>query len=58
MSAALLSIDHVSKRFIKRPSLGERIAGLLGAGAGTEIVRAVSDVSLSIKKGEVVGPRR
>ncbi|WP_210492686.1 ABC transporter ATP-binding protein [Microvirga antarctica] len=55
MSAALLDIDHVSKRFVKRPSLGERIAGILGAGRATEIVRAVSDVSLSIRKGEVVG---
>jgi peptide/nickel transport system ATP-binding protein len=55
MSADLLDIDHVSKRFIKRPSIGERIAGLLGAGGATEIVRAVSDVSLSIRKGEVVG---
>jgi oligopeptide/dipeptide ABC transporter ATP-binding protein len=55
MSAALLDIDHVSKRFIKRPSIGERIAGVLGAGRATEIVRAVTDVSLTVRKGEVVG---
>lgn len=55
MSAALLDVDHVSKRFIKQPSLGERIAGVLGAGSKTEIVRAVSDVSLSVGKGEVLG---
>ncbi|QFU15140.1 ABC transporter ATP-binding protein [Microvirga thermotolerans] len=55
MSAALLDVDHVSKRFVKQPSLGERIAGALGAGRGTEVVRAVSDVSLSVRKGEVVG---
>jgi peptide/nickel transport system ATP-binding protein len=55
MSAALLDIDHVSKRFVKRPSLGERIAGLIGAGRTTEVVRAVSDVSLKIRKGEVIG---
>jgi peptide/nickel transport system ATP-binding protein len=55
MSAAFLDIDHVSKRFVKQPSLGERIAGLLGAGRKTEIVRAVSDVSLSVRKGEVIG---
>jgi oligopeptide/dipeptide ABC transporter ATP-binding protein len=55
MSAALLAIDHVSKRFIKRPSLGERIAGLVGAGSRTETVRAVSDVSLTVRKGEVLG---
>ncbi|MBZ6075811.1 ABC transporter ATP-binding protein [Microvirga puerhi] len=55
MSAALLDIDHVSKRFVKQPSLGERIAGVLGAGSKAEIVRAVTDVSLSVRKGEVVG---
>jgi oligopeptide/dipeptide ABC transporter ATP-binding protein len=55
MPAALLDIDHVSKRFVKRPSLGERIAGLVGAGRQTEIVRAVSDVSLDVRKGEVMG---
>jgi ABC-type oligopeptide transport system ATPase subunit len=55
MPAALLDIDHVSKRFVKLPSLGERIAGMLGAGAKAETVRAVTDVSLSVAKGEVVG---
>jgi oligopeptide/dipeptide ABC transporter ATP-binding protein len=55
MSAALLDIDHVSKRFVKQASLGERIAGLLRAGRKAEIVRAVTDVSLSVRKGEVVG---
>jgi oligopeptide/dipeptide ABC transporter ATP-binding protein len=55
MPSALLDIDHVSKRFVKRPNLGERIAGLLGAGQKSEIVRAVTDVSLTVAKGEVVG---
>ncbi|MDF2688569.1 MAG: transporter ATP-binding protein, partial [Microvirga sp.] len=55
MPAALLDIDHVSKRFVKRPNLGERIAGLVGAGRSVEIVRAVTDVSLSVGKGEVMG---
>ena len=55
MSAALLDIDHVSKRFVKRPSLGERVARLFGSGSRTEIVRAVTDVSLTVRKGEVVG---
>lgn len=55
MSSALLEIDDLSKRFIKRPSLGERIAGLLGAGRKAEIVRAVTNVSLSVRKGEVIG---
>ncbi|MCB8819010.1 ABC transporter ATP-binding protein [Microvirga rosea] len=55
MSAALLDVDHVSKRFVKQKSLGERIASVLGAGRKSEIVRAVSDVSLSVHKGEVIG---
>jgi peptide/nickel transport system ATP-binding protein len=55
MPAAILDIDHVSKRFVKRPNLGDRIAGLLGGGQPVETVRAVTDVSLSVRKGEVVG---
>ena len=55
MPAALLDIDHVSKRFVKQPNFGERIAGLLGAGQKAETVRAVTDVSLTVAKGEVVG---
>ena len=55
MPAALLDIDHVSKRFIRYPQLGERIAALFGAGQTKEVVRAVTDVSLSVSKGEVVG---
>ena len=55
MPAAFLDIDHVSKRFVKQLNLGERIAGLLSAGPKAETVRAVTDVSLSVAKGEVVG---
>lgn len=55
MPTALLDVDHVSKRFVKRPNIGERIAGLLGAGQRIETVRAVTDVSLSVAKGEVIG---
>jgi peptide/nickel transport system ATP-binding protein len=55
MSAALLDVDRVSKRFVKRPSLGDRIAGVFGAGRGIEVVRAVNDVSLTVSKGEVLG---
>ena len=55
MPAALLDIEHVSKRFVKHLNLGERIAGLLGAGPKAETVRAVTNVSLTVAKGEVVG---
>ena len=51
----LLDIDGVSKRFVKQTTLGERIAKALGAGGPPEIVRAVSDVSLTVGRGEVVG---
>ncbi|WP_349368607.1 ABC transporter ATP-binding protein [Salinarimonas sp.] len=51
----LLDIDGVSKRFVKQTTLGERIARTLGAGGPPEIVRAVTDVSLTVSRGEVVG---
>ncbi|WP_029030798.1 ABC transporter ATP-binding protein [Salinarimonas rosea] len=51
----LLDIDGVSKRFVKQTTLGERIARALGAGGAPEIVRAVTDVSLTVSRGEVVG---
>ncbi|GGK42324.1 ABC transporter ATP-binding protein [Salinarimonas ramus] len=40
---------------MKETTLGERIARAMGAGGPPEVVRAVSEVSLSIAKGEVVG---
>jgi peptide/nickel transport system ATP-binding protein len=52
---ALLSLDSVSMRFERRPSLSERIVGALAGGAKTEIVRAVDGVSLDLGRGEVVG---
>ena len=51
----LLSLEGVSKRFIRRPSLSERIVGAVAGGTRTEIVRAVDDVSLSLGQGEVLG---
>lgn len=47
---ALLTIDHVSKRFTRKPSLIEKV---LGKKAVT--VHAVSDVSLDVARGEVLG---
>lgn len=55
MLADLLDISHVSKRFVKHADLGDRIAGFFGSGHHDEIVHAVSDVTLSVRKGEVVG---
>ncbi len=51
----MLDIQQVSKRFVKGLNLGERIANLLGGDASATTVRAVTDVSLPVAKGEVVG---
>jgi len=55
MPEALLTLEHVTKRFTKQPSLGEKLAGYLTGGAKPEVVRAVTDVSLTVEKGEVIG---
>jgi len=50
MSEALLSVDGLSKTYVSRPS---PVARLLGAKPVQ--VRAVADVSLGIKRGEILG---
>jgi oligopeptide/dipeptide ABC transporter ATP-binding protein len=55
MSAPLLELDAVSKRFRRHISLGERIATKLGAAVETREVRAVESVSLAIRRGETLG---
>lgn len=52
---ALMEVQGISKRFIKRLDLAERIAQRLGANVHEEVVHAVDDVSFSIQPGEVVG---
>jgi peptide/nickel transport system ATP-binding protein len=51
----LLVAEHVSKRFSPRLSLGDRIAGALGAKVERRAVQAVSDVSISVRQGETLG---
>ncbi|MGQ0663653.1 MAG: ABC transporter ATP-binding protein [Pseudomonadota bacterium] len=53
--SALVELDDVFKRFARRITLGERIAGALGAAIETRAVRAVDGVSLSIARGETLG---
>ncbi|MCX7232010.1 MAG: dipeptide/oligopeptide/nickel ABC transporter ATP-binding protein, partial [Burkholderiales bacterium] len=53
--ADLLQIMGVSKRFVKPVSLAESLAGLLGGTTSLQTVLAVTDVALSIPKGEVLG---
>lgn len=53
--ADLLQVLGVSKRFVKPVSLAERLAALLGGATSHHTVRAVTDVALTIPKGEVLG---
>jgi peptide/nickel transport system ATP-binding protein len=51
----ILRLDHVSKRFTRPESLGERLARLFGAAGPPRVVRAVTDVSLEVAPREVLG---
>ena len=54
-SPPLLELRGASKRFVKTLDTAARLAKLLGASAREEIVRAVDQVDLSVRSGEVVG---
>ena len=51
----IVTIDNVSKRFVKSLDLAGRIAQRFGANIREEVVYAVDGVSLKIQDGEVVG---
>ena len=51
----ILEMQSVSKRFVKPLDIAAKIGNLLGAGMQEEIVHAVDNVNLSIRRGEVVG---
>jgi len=53
--SAILSADHVTRRFSPRITLGDRIAGFLGAKVDRRSVHAVTDVSLAVRQGETLG---
>ena len=55
MTAPLVELAGVSRRFVRRRDLAARIAGLVGAGGAEEVVHAVDRVDLAIEPGEVVG---
>ncbi len=55
MSTPILTLDGVSKRFVKPLDAAERVANLFGAGLKTQVVRAVDDVHLAVQPGEVIG---
>ena len=52
---ALIEAREVSKRFVPRLSLGEKLAVRLGQPLETRTVHAVDGVTLDIRKGEVLG---
>jgi peptide/nickel transport system ATP-binding protein len=52
---AFLSVEHVSKRFAPQLSMGDRIAARLGGAVEARAVQAVSEVSLTIRRGEALG---
>ncbi|MEH6787977.1 MAG: oligopeptide/dipeptide ABC transporter ATP-binding protein [Paracoccus sp. (in: a-proteobacteria)] len=51
----ILTIDNVSKRFTKHLDIAERTARKLGAKIAPVTVHAVDNVSLDIRRGEVLG---
>ena len=51
----LISVENVSQRFAPHLSIGDRIAARFGSAIETRTVHAVDDVSLIIRKGEVLG---
>ena len=53
--SVFLNIDNVSRLFGPNLTMGEKIAARLGAQVETRSVRAVSDVSLAVTKGETLG---
>lgn len=55
MTAPLLEVNRVSRRFVKELDIAEKTARLLGAQVEAMTVHAVDGVDLSIAKGEVVG---
>lgn len=55
MTDPILEITNVSKRFTRMPSLAERLVGKVLGGGKPVTVHALSDVSLSVMRGEVLG---
>jgi peptide/nickel transport system ATP-binding protein len=55
MSAPVIAIEHVSKRFVRQPGLAERAAGFFTGSARAATVQALDDVTFAIAEREVVG---
>ncbi|SEN43633.1 peptide/nickel transport system ATP-binding protein [Pseudorhodobacter antarcticus] len=55
MTNPILRIENVSKRFTRMPGLAERLVGRLTGGGKPVVVHALTDVSLEVAQGEVLG---
>jgi peptide/nickel transport system ATP-binding protein len=55
MTAPLVELRGISKRFVQRLDVAAKIANLIGARLREQIVRAVDGVDLEVAEGEVVG---
>ncbi len=55
MTAPILELRGISKRFVKTLDLSEKLARSLGANLREEVVQAVDKVNLSVAEGEVLG---
>jgi oligopeptide/dipeptide ABC transporter ATP-binding protein len=53
--STLVEVEHVSRLFAPRLTMGEKIAAALGSAIETRTVHALDDVSLTIRQGEVLG---
>jgi oligopeptide/dipeptide ABC transporter ATP-binding protein len=53
--SALVEVENVSKLFVPRLTVGEKIAAALGSAVDARTVHALDRVSLTIDAGEVVG---
>jgi oligopeptide/dipeptide ABC transporter ATP-binding protein len=51
----ILTAENVSRRFSPHVTLGDRIAGIFGAKLDRRPVMAVTDVTLSVQRGETLG---
>lgn len=55
VTAPLLEVRDLSKRFVSRMDFASRFAARLGLGPGTQVVRALDRVNLQVHDGEVLG---
>jgi peptide/nickel transport system ATP-binding protein len=55
MTVPIIEVDSLSKDFIRRLTIAERIANVLGSDNREQLIRAVDDVSFAVDESEVVG---